>query len=260
MKLAVFVACLLFALQLEVQAQAAAAGPAEREQFLVICSEDMDFKQSYEVMSQAEYLAARAKNQGQPELLRRARLAAQNEWIKVEREKVEAAREAQMKALVTAGQNAPQQTSSRDGVKWPKRKPFPSLPVNMSPTLRLVATLDTQQEADAEVARQTLLLKRREAPSGLETTAPVVLESKGPPRKLASPAASQTRQTDAEDPERAADVERALTLFHEQLARLEKEAETTKGLAKPCLPDTEKEPVHLPVQEVGHGLDSKHLK
>ena len=130
---------------------ARAAAPAER--YVVVCEKNYAHEEKYSVMSMDEYREASKRVRGEGGLVRKALTRARREWKAAEEERLGVKKKTMADYLNNQNNNnqnndkdnKSQRTITYDKSKRPKS--FPSLKLNMSPSLRSLGFSDSKEAA-----------------------------------------------------------------------------------------------------------------
>ncbi|MDP6630282.1 MAG: hypothetical protein QGH42_07825 [Kiritimatiellia bacterium] len=176
--------------------------------YAVVCEETYTNEKKFSVMAEAEYRAAAKRAFGESALLHKALNAARREWKETEYKRT---------GGKTSSANWDKNKQSNKGPVWGivstdngrRRKPFPSLKLNMSPSFRCLGFHEDKTDADARCAKLADSASRR------LTLSTGSSQLGNFPSRLKKPERSSTKSS-----EREADKTKAMAMFEAHLARV----------------------------------------
>ena len=190
---------------------ARAAVPTER--YAVIYEKNYAHEEQYSVMSMDEYREASKRTRGEGALVRKALTQARREWKAAEEERL-GIKKKSMADYLNQNNNKDnkdnkdkknQTTITFEKVERPKS--FPSLKLNMSPTLRCLGFSDSREAAESKCSTLEARAAQRlthKGVSGMSSSRPSLLKK-------------PTRNSSSSSADREADKAKAMEMFEAQL-------------------------------------------
>ena len=193
-------------------ASAQAAAPAER--YVVVCEKNYAYEETYRVMGMQEYRQASRRVRGEGALVRKALTLARREWKEAEEKRL-GIKKKSMADLLNQNKNGQKSKDKKNKnqttityEKSERPKSFPSLKLNMSPTLRTLGFCDSRDVAEAKCNTLEARAAQRSTPRGGSRMSTAL------PSRLKKP----TRSGSSSSGDREADKAKAMAMFEAQLA------------------------------------------